>query len=208
MSEWARMCSVLGRSQECSLGCSATIVQTPCMPHLQVFDAKDWAALMASSIVPRLGAALQQELSISPAAQNLAPWHWMAAWAQVLPAGLLVGLLESTFFPQWHAVLHHWLAHAPDYDQVTSWYLGWKVRAQSCSVVCGVCDVLAGLRQRLCAGRADRGRRGHASCVCSGVLVCRWQTTLTCGQAADYLRLHCSCCVTAGRGSRDLQSTM
>ena len=82
---------------------------------------------MASSIVPKLAAALQQELSINPAAQHLAPWHWAVAWAPLLPPSQLVGLLEAVFFPQWHAVLHHWLAHAPDFDQVTTWYLGWKV---------------------------------------------------------------------------------
>ena len=38
-------------------------------------------------------------------------------------------LLEDHFFPKWHAVLQHWLAHAPDYDEVTAWYLGWKARA-------------------------------------------------------------------------------
>ena len=83
--------------------------------------AKDRAALKAFSIVPKL------ELSVNPAAQNLAPWHWAVAWAPLLPPGQLVGLLEAAFFPQWHAVLHHWLAHTPDYDQVTTWYLGWKV---------------------------------------------------------------------------------
>ncbi|KAK9812190.1 hypothetical protein WJX73_003418 [Symbiochloris irregularis] len=95
-------------------------------PWHSVFDPKDWATLMASSIIPKLAVSLQQELSINPAAQHLAPWHWMAAWAPLLPQSQLVAALESYFFPQWHAVLHHWLSHQPDYDQVTSWYLGWK----------------------------------------------------------------------------------
>lgn len=41
-------------------------------------------------------------------------------------AGLQVSLLEQYFFPQWHAVLRHWLANSPNYDEVTRWYLGWK----------------------------------------------------------------------------------
>ena len=47
----------------------------------------------------------------------------------MLPAQQLASLLEDHFFPKWHAVLQHWLAHAPDYDEVTAWYLGWKVQA-------------------------------------------------------------------------------
>ena len=43
-----------------------------------------------------------------------------------------VSLLEDHFFPKWHAVLQHWLAHAPDYDEVTAWYLGWKASTACC----------------------------------------------------------------------------
>jgi tuftelin-interacting protein 11 len=36
-------------------------------------------------------------------------------------------LLETHFFPRWLAVLRHWVGSpAPDYDEVTRWYLGWK----------------------------------------------------------------------------------
>lgn len=43
----------------------------------------------------------------------------------------LISLLEDHFFPKWRAVLQHWLAHSPDYEEVTAWYLGWKVRPAS-----------------------------------------------------------------------------
>lgn len=36
------------------------------------------------------------------------------------------GLLEAAFWPQWHTVLGHWLANAPDMDQVVAWFSGWK----------------------------------------------------------------------------------
>ena len=95
---------------------------------VQVFAAKDWAALMANSIIPKLAVGLQTELSLAPGASNLTPWHSAMAWAGLLAPEQLVQLLEQSFFPQWHTVLHHWLAHAPNYDQVTAWYLQWKVR--------------------------------------------------------------------------------
>ena len=33
----------------------------------------------------------------------------------------MVSLLEQYLFPKWHAVLRHWLANAPDYDEVRAW---------------------------------------------------------------------------------------
>ena len=33
---------------------------------------------------------------------------------------------RQNFFPKWHAVLHAWLSAAPNFDEVTRWYLGWK----------------------------------------------------------------------------------
>ena len=82
---------------------------------------------MANSIVPKLAVGLQTELSVAPGASNLTPWHWAMAWTGLLPPEQLVQLLEQAFFPHWHAVLHHWLAQAPNYDQITAWYLQWKV---------------------------------------------------------------------------------
>lgn len=58
-------------------------------PWHRVFDAKDWDALLARSIVPRLALALQQ-LVINPAAQDMAPWEWVMAWADVMPLRLMV----------------------------------------------------------------------------------------------------------------------
>lgn len=36
--------------------------------------------------------------------------------------------METSFFPAWLALLHHWLSHSPDFDEVTRWYLEWKGR--------------------------------------------------------------------------------
>ena len=94
---------------------------------LQVFDAKDWDALVMRSIVPKLAWALQDVLVINPLQQDLAPFHWLTAWHAVLPQHHMVNLLQFRFFPAWHRVLQHWLSSSPDFDEVTRWYLGWKV---------------------------------------------------------------------------------
>lgn len=79
------------------------------------------------SIVPKLAWALQDVLVINPLQQDLAPFHWLTAWHTVLPQHHMVNLLEFRFFPAWHRVLQHWLANTPDFDEVTRWYMGWKV---------------------------------------------------------------------------------
>lgn len=77
------------------------------------------------SIVPKLAGALQG-LEINPAGQDMRPFEWVVAWADVMPAPSLAAILELGFFPKWHAVLHYWLSATPNYDEVTRWYLGWK----------------------------------------------------------------------------------
>lgn len=92
-----------------------------------MFEGKEWAALIGRSILPKLAYTLDAEFAVNPVAQDLTAWQWVMSWAGVLPRAQLISLLEDHFFPQWHAVLQHWLAHNPDYDEVTAWYLGWKV---------------------------------------------------------------------------------
>ena len=92
-----------------------------------MFDAKDWDTLVMRSIVPKLAWALQDVLVINPLQQDLAPFHWLTAWHTVLPQHHIVNLLEFRFFPAWHRVLQHWLSNNPDFDEVTRWYMGWKV---------------------------------------------------------------------------------
>ncbi len=109
---------------------------------LQVLDAKDWDALVMRSIVPKLAWALQDVLVINPLQQDLAPFHWLTAWHAVLPQHHMVNLLEFRFFPAWHRVLHHWLSSQPDFEEVTRWYLGWKVG--SIILLCTPCFVERG----------------------------------------------------------------
>ena len=85
-------------------------------PWHRVFAPADWDALLTRNIMPKLAYALG-ELVINPAAQVLDPLQWVLAWAPVLPARHMAALLETGFFPKWHAVLHAWLAAHPDYDE-------------------------------------------------------------------------------------------
>ncbi len=94
-------------------------------PWQRAFAAADWEALLTRSIAPKLAEALN-ELVVNPLAQDLEPLNWVLAWHGLLPARVMAGLLDAGFFPRWHAVLRHWLSGAPNFDEVTRWYLGWK----------------------------------------------------------------------------------
>ena len=51
----------------------------------------------------------------------------------------LISLLVDHFFPKWCAVLRHWLVHNPDYEEVTAWYLGWKVDSRPARICADHC---------------------------------------------------------------------
>eukprot|EP00775_Hariotina_reticulata_P006396 gene6396-6627_t len=95
-------------------------------PWQSVFDPSDWEALLQRSIMPKLAQSLQTELVLNPLSPHLDPFHWALSWQGLMPTGHLAALMESCFFPAWHALLHHWLSHSPNYDEVTRWYLDWK----------------------------------------------------------------------------------
>ena len=95
-------------------------------PWQRVLPAAHWDALLQRCITPKLAWALSQ-LVINPADQQLGPLTWVLAWSGVVPARLLAALLDTHFFPPWHAVLRAWLAsQEPNFDDITRWYTGWK----------------------------------------------------------------------------------
>ncbi|MCO5614698.1 hypothetical protein L7F22_068982 [Adiantum nelumboides] len=94
-------------------------------PWQTVFDPGSWEMLLVKSILPKLMAALQ-ELVINPQAQQLEPFRWVMTWGSAVPIHHMVPLLEAGFFVKWRQVLYNWLCSAPDFEEVTQWYLGWK----------------------------------------------------------------------------------
>ena len=51
----------------------------------QVFEPKEWAALMGKSILPKLAYCLDSEFAVNPVDQQLEAWEWAMSWAPVLP---------------------------------------------------------------------------------------------------------------------------
>ncbi|KAK1271566.1 hypothetical protein QJS04_geneDACA013029 [Acorus gramineus] len=94
-------------------------------PWKDVFDSAIWNPLILKYIVPKLVNVLQ-EFRINPAAQKLDPFVWVTRWASVVPIQHMVTMLEVYFFTKWQQVLYHWLCSNPNFEEVTTWYLGWK----------------------------------------------------------------------------------
>lgn len=98
-------------------------------PWRSVFDQRDWDALLTRSILPKLQYALQTVVidGVDRANQSLEPMGWVLAWEGCIPAGRMTHLLESGFFPKFHAALHAYLSTpGVDLEEVTRWYLEWK----------------------------------------------------------------------------------
>ena len=99
-------------------------------PWQRVLDAGSWQALLNRHVLPKLAHALA-ELVVNPAQQALEPLEAVLAWRGVLSVEQLHTLLAHGFWPKWHAALQAWLhqgggGHAPDFEEVSRWYSGWK----------------------------------------------------------------------------------
>jgi len=47
-------------------------------------------------------------------------------WAELLSPAQLATMLAQSFFPRWLNVLGIWLNSTPNYEEVVTWYQGWK----------------------------------------------------------------------------------
>lgn len=90
-----------------------------------MFNEKDWDNIFAKAILPKLALALQQ-YEVNPSQHDLEGVKWVVRWIDLIPQQDLVNLLDSIFFPKWLRVLHHWLEHNPDFEEVSNWYVSWK----------------------------------------------------------------------------------
>jgi len=115
-------------------------------PWVDVFDSTSFENLLVRSALPRLVAAMREEVRVNPAAQDIDPVQCMLEWTRllpVLPLAHLSCLWVGEFFPMWLRVLYDWLtghlggaeqggvggAHPvemADFEEVSAWYSGWK----------------------------------------------------------------------------------
>jgi len=95
-------------------------------PWNGVWSDSDLQTFITRNIIPKLQMSLQKDLVVNPHKQLLEPIRWVFAWANVAAPRLLVHVLCGFFFPKWFHALFQWLSSAPDFEEVSRWYLGWR----------------------------------------------------------------------------------
>lgn len=95
-------------------------------PWHAVWERKEWDALTARCITPPLLRAMHDVLNLNPLQKDDRPCDWTLTWAGFLSRSQLGAIYVDGFFPKLHQVLHFWLSHTPDYDEVWAWFEGYK----------------------------------------------------------------------------------
>jgi len=92
-------------------------------PWRHVLDAANWEPLVGK-VLDRLERTLRNT-PVRPDKQDLQPFKDFLIWIDLAPLDGLAQVLESAFFPQWHAALRAWLRDPEcDYGEVVQWYQG------------------------------------------------------------------------------------
>lgn len=97
------------------------------MPWVSVFSKGSMDAFLIKNILPKLHKALVN-MAIDPMHQQMDVWKWVMHWKDLMPVASMVALLNECFFPKWLEVLVRWLNNSPNYEEIMSWYTGWKTQ--------------------------------------------------------------------------------
>jgi len=94
-------------------------------PWQNVFEPSDWEPLI-EKVLLKLEKSIAKT-PVKPSGQDLQPIEDLLAWLEIVSANLVARVLETAFFPQWHAALRQWL-RSPDcsFNEVLQWYQGWR----------------------------------------------------------------------------------
>lgn len=105
--------------------CSDSSAHGFLQPWRRVFDPCNWDPLI-EKVLSKIEKAIA-ETPVQPDGQNLQALRSLFSWMDLAPLDNVSRVLESAFFPQWHAALRRWLRDAQcDFSEVLQWYQGWK----------------------------------------------------------------------------------
>ncbi|KAI6041226.1 GC-rich sequence DNA-binding factor-like protein-domain-containing protein [Pisolithus marmoratus] len=92
-----------------------------------VFEKRDWDAMLLKHVIPKLGFVLREEFRVNPRNQDMTPLTQVLPWSTLIRPSVFSQLLETEFFPKWLDVLHMWLIQPRvSFEEVAQWYSFWK----------------------------------------------------------------------------------
>lgn len=93
----------------------------------QVFNVRDWDAMLLKYIIPKLGALLRSDFRVDPRNQNMVPLEQVLSWSTIIRPSIFSQIIETEFFPQWLDILYIWLIQPKvSFEEVAQWYQFWK----------------------------------------------------------------------------------
>lgn len=108
---------------------SAKAILQPWKPP--VLSQEIWNTFLRNNILPKLELALKNELfkmEEEEDGEQIDAWMWFVSWTDLASLKDMLEILDRTFFPKMLDYLCKWLNSSPNYEQVSAWYVGWKVR--------------------------------------------------------------------------------
>lgn len=63
---------------------------------------------------------------MDPARHSFGVLEELLEWLDVIPKTHIVQILDRFLFPKWLRILHYWLTHRPNLEEVSLWYKSWK----------------------------------------------------------------------------------
>jgi len=92
-----------------------------------VFDAKEWDAMLLKYVVPKLGVSLRNDFRVNPRDQKMEPLQRVFVWSNLIRPSMFSQIMETEFFPKWLDTLHIWLIQPRvSFEEVAEWYSFWK----------------------------------------------------------------------------------
>jgi tuftelin-interacting protein 11 len=94
-------------------------------PWKGIFNDEDLRIFLHKNVVPKLEFRMN-EIIFNPLQQDLEVFNQVWEWNEVVSPITMANILDKYFFPKWMQTLVLWLNQAPNFDEISRWYTGWK----------------------------------------------------------------------------------
>lgn len=92
----------------------------------EVLEPREMDSILIPAVLEKLGSSLREDLEINPRYQDMSLLDLIVPWREVFRESTFSTLFDMSFFPKWLDVLHMWLTHDPNLEEVSKWYSFWR----------------------------------------------------------------------------------